>query len=168
MLTLHPANRHSARAPWVSVVTGSSSGLNGQSSSSESARSTTTPGWRHWVREMVMGETWVLVCFACVCVCVIQVGWVAFMCITLLVPILPENNLKNMRAMTCVYSRSWCQECHFCQLQLSVEWKIVQNQHYHSALPWCIHDFECNVVDSPTSASFMNSPIFVTLVKNLL
>ena len=48
MPTLHPANRHLARAPCVTVVTGSSRGWKGQSSSSESARSTTTPGWRHW------------------------------------------------------------------------------------------------------------------------
>lgn len=59
MPTLHPASRHSA----VATVTGSTSsgGLNGQSSS-ESARSTTTPGWRHWegVWEggTVVGQMW--------------------------------------------------------------------------------------------------------------
>lgn len=66
MLTLHPVNRHSVRKPCVPVVTGSSKGWKGQSSSSESARSTTTPGWRHWA-----GRVWGVShgCF-CVCVCV--------------------------------------------------------------------------------------------------
>lgn len=64
MQTLHPANRHSARAPGVSVVTGSSRGVKGQSSSSESARSTTTPGWRHWGGEIYGG--WVVGVSVCV------------------------------------------------------------------------------------------------------
>lgn len=51
MPTRHPVLEQAVNQghPFVYVVTGSSTGLKGQSSSSESARSTTTPGWRHYV-----------------------------------------------------------------------------------------------------------------------
>ena len=87
MPTLHPANRHSARPPCVTMVTGSSRGWKGQSSSSESARSTTTPGWRHWPGEIMVGESWLFLC-VCVCVCVrvCQVRCVAFVCASFFFP----------------------------------------------------------------------------------
>lgn len=50
--------------PRVTMVTGLSTGWKGESWSSESARSTTTPGWTHWVRR------WWRVSHGCVCVCV--------------------------------------------------------------------------------------------------
>lgn len=50
--------------PRVTAVTGLSTGWKGESWSSESARSTTTPGWRHWMRR------WWRVSHGCVCACV--------------------------------------------------------------------------------------------------
>lgn len=135
MPTLHPTNRHSARAPCVSAVTRSSRGLKGQSSSSESARSTTTPGWRHWV-----GRWW-WVRHGCFCVCVqyMCVGWVTFMCIILTTfKSLLRKKFFKMTATMCGNLHSWCQEYRFCQLQLSVEWNRVKNQHYNDVLSWCI------------------------------
>lgn len=106
MLTLHPTNRHSARAPCSPVVTGSSRGLKGQSSSSESARSTTTPGWRHWFGKMLVSDTWVLLC---VCDCEKEGVCVVFMCITILIPVPLVPNLEFQKckgarlSYLCVY-----------------------------------------------------------------
>lgn len=76
--------------PFVSVVTGSSRGLKGQSSSSESARSTTTPGWRHWVGRW----WWVRHGLLCMHVCVRGDGWYSY-ALYILDPIACKVGLKK-------------------------------------------------------------------------
>lgn len=108
MLILHPESRHSATEPYVTMVTEFSRGWKGESWSSESTRSTTTPGWRHWLR-----RRW-RVSHGCVCVCVVGDWW----CSCSLYPLMEEIKTK-IRTARRVDSHSWCPGCRFCQLQLS-------------------------------------------------
>ena len=128
MLTLHLANTRSTKAFPVSMVTGSSCVLNGQSSSSESARSTTTPGWRHWVGEMVVGET------GCVCVCDREVDWVAFMCIIVLSQYFQRANNKHVEPLQVFTYVVNVRNVIFVHSNCLLNRKRVKNLKYHTAL----------------------------------